>query len=84
MRKTDFTQMSIVDLKNQNQKKNKKVIYVPVNEDEVDFGGNDFTDGHDFEDEDDTVDDDEKNDDMVIDDKYLDDEGLETSNRKAT
>ena len=38
-------------------------MYVPVNEDEVDFGENDFTD-------------DDKNDEMVIDYKYLDDEEL--------
>ena len=49
---------------------------VPINEDEVDFGKNNFTGGNDFEDEDDAIDDDEKNDEMVIDDKYLDDEEL--------
>ena len=62
--------------KKSKSKKNQKVIYVPVNEDEVDLGENNFTDGHDFEDEDDTIDDYEKNGDMVIDDKYLDDEEL--------
>ena len=62
--------------KKSKSEKNKKVMYVPVNEDEVDFSESNFTDDHDFQDEDDTIDDDEKNDEMVIDDKYLDDEEL--------
>ena len=68
--------MTIVDIKNQNLRKIIKVMYVPVNEDEVDFGENNFTDSNDFQDEDDTLDDDEKNDEMIIDNKYLDDEEL--------
>ena len=49
-------------------------MYVPVNEDDVDFSENNFTAEHDFQDEDDAIDDDEKNDEMVIDNEYLDDE----------
>ena len=70
-------QMNIVNLKNQNQ----KVMYIPVNEDEVDFSENDLTDGYDFQDEDDTIDD-EKNDEMVIDNKYVDDEELSKAQTK--
>ena len=51
-------------------------MYVPVNEDDVHFGKNDFTDGNDFQNEDGTVDDYEKNDEIIIDNKYLDDEEL--------
>ena len=55
MRKTDFMQMNIVNLKNQNLKTDQEVMYIPVNEDEVDFSENDLTDGYDFQDEDDTI-----------------------------
>ena len=51
-------------------------MHVPVNEDEVDFAENDFTDSNNCQHEDDTIDDDEKNHEMIIDDKYLDHEEL--------
>ena len=54
-------------------------MYVPVNENDVDFGKNDFTDCNDFQNEDGTVDDYEKNDEMIIDNKNLDDEELSKS-----
>ena len=51
-------------------------MHVLVNEGDVDFSKNDFTDGNDFQDEDGAIDGDEKNDEMIIDDKYLDIEEL--------